>query len=315
MKTVKKVVFYIALAGIAWLAAQLFVRPGMDSYRATLAQPAEENVPLKVTWFGVATVLIDDGNHRLLIDPFFTRSSAFITLLNLPVEPKPRLAKAWLEKAGVSSVDAVLVSHSHYDHILDIGELGDTAVYGSETSKNISLGHGVATDLITTIQTDTPYSIGPYTVTFIATPHAGATGGRPQGELTEPLATPSRPWNYKLGGTYSIHIAHPKGNLLHVGSAGITPGALKKFEASTVLLGSALRPPLKDYLDATVYAVGATTIIPIHWDDFFQPLSTTPRPLAFGAKLDELYNELAHNHPQLKVISAPIGQPINPFVQ
>lgn len=307
----KKVFAYLLLACLAWVVAKTFVRPGIADYKATLATsaPAQSN-DLKITWFGVATVLIDDGEHRLLIDPFFSRSDAFNTLLNLPIKPREGLATQWLKKAGVDSVDAALVSHSHYDHILDIGQLGNAAIYGSETTLNIALGHGVEPSNIRVINPNQRYNIGPYIVTFIETPHAGATGGRPLGELTTPLAIPARPWNYKLGATYSLHIEHPKASLLHVGSAGITPESLQGLTADTVLLGLALRPELNYYLQETAYAVGAKNVVPIHWDDFFRPLNASLRPLPFGANLDDFFENMRDHHPQLNVISAPIGQPI-----
>ncbi len=48
-------------------------------------------------------------------------------------------------------------------------------------------------------------------------------------------------------------------------------------------LGHRPRKYLTEYWDQTVRAVGAKTVIGIHWDDFFRPLSQPLRALPFAA--------------------------------
>jgi len=47
---------------------------GMTAYRAHLLAPvaSPRAGALTATWLGVTGVLLDDGEHALLIDPFFT---------------------------------------------------------------------------------------------------------------------------------------------------------------------------------------------------------------------------------------------------
>jgi L-ascorbate metabolism protein UlaG (beta-lactamase superfamily) len=61
--------------------------------------------PLRLTWLGHSTVLIDLAGHRLLTDPLLLRHNG--PLRRRPARPHPAL---WAE------VDAVLLSHLHHDH-------------------------------------------------------------------------------------------------------------------------------------------------------------------------------------------------------
>lgn len=64
-----------------------------------------ETGPVRVTWVGHATVLIEAGDVRLLTDPLVTKRVAHLRRRR-PLPP-----------AEVVDVDAVLVSHAHLDHL------------------------------------------------------------------------------------------------------------------------------------------------------------------------------------------------------
>ena len=65
---------------------------------------------MKITWYGTATIGIDDGKTRLLFDPFVRMNKHIETT---PVE-------------GFVGFDAVLVTHGHFDHMLSLDTLRKT---------------------------------------------------------------------------------------------------------------------------------------------------------------------------------------------
>ncbi len=64
--------------------------------------------PMRVTWVGHASTVLDAGEHRLLLDPVWSeRLVGFV----------PRMQPPGLAWDAVGTVDAVLVSHDHGDHM------------------------------------------------------------------------------------------------------------------------------------------------------------------------------------------------------
>lgn len=67
---------------------------------------------LRVTWFGHSTVLVEIDGQRVLVDPVFgNRASPFSW-----VGPR-RWFSPPIALADLPTIDAVLISHDHYDHL------------------------------------------------------------------------------------------------------------------------------------------------------------------------------------------------------
>ncbi|HCA52955.1 MAG TPA: hypothetical protein DEP24_08760, partial [Mycobacterium sp.] len=68
--------------------------------------------PLAVTWLGHATALVEIDGHRLLTDPVWSqRCSPSRALGPQRLHPPP------LSIESLPALDAVLISHDHYDHL------------------------------------------------------------------------------------------------------------------------------------------------------------------------------------------------------
>lgn len=75
-------------------------------------QPRSAAGPLAVTWLGHATALIDIDGHRLLTDPVWSdRVSPSRTVGPQRLHPPP------LPIEALPALDAVVISHDHYDHL------------------------------------------------------------------------------------------------------------------------------------------------------------------------------------------------------
>lgn len=316
MKWLRRIGLVLLLLLAAAVAVIQLWRPGLDDYAAK-RYPDSAIAPgaLTATWFGVTAVLLRDGRHAVLVDPFFSRPPGMLNaLLNRPISPDVERIRAGLKRAGVEQLDAVLVSHSHYDHAMDAGvvaQLTGAGLLGSESTLNVGRGAGLPESQLQRVEPGSRYRFGDFGIRFIASQHAGATGGRPTGVISAPLVPPARYLDYRLGAVYSILVEHPQGRVLLHGSAGFRPGMLQGESADLVFLGVAAIDDLDGYLRETVGAVGARRVIPTHWDDFWQPLDQALRPLPLS-RLDRILAGLAA-HPELKVQTLDVGRTVALF--
>jgi len=262
-------------------------------------------MPLTAAFFGATTLLIDDGETRLLTDGFFTRPGLLRVLLGR-IAPRPALIASNLARAGITRLDAVLVGHSHYDHAMDAPEvcrLSRARLYGSSSTANIARGWRLPEEQICPIQPGKALPVGRFKVTFYPSRHAVPL--HYPGAIHTPLIPPARASAYREGGTFAILIEHPLGSLLVHESAAYLPGELSGVRADTAFISIASlsqRPEEREaYFREVVLAVGAKLVCPIHHDDFFQALRPHPR-LVPGARgvLDWLARRVARQ-PGLKI--------------
>lgn len=285
---------------------------------APQARAAEAAPPpggrLRLSWWGVSAVLVEDGRNAIFIDPFFSRPEGLLPLLsNRPIAPNRARVQAGLAAAGVDTLDLVLVSHAHYDHSMDAGlvaQLSGATLAGDRSTLNVGRGAGLPAAQLRLIEPGDVLQVGDFRLTFVASAHAGATGGRPLGSIDSPLQPPARYSAYKRGQVWSVLIEHPEGRLLHHGSAGYVPGALAPYRADVALLGAALVEDWPRYLAQTAQAVGAHTVLPLHWDDFLRPLDEPLRPMPLAVDLAAMYAHFRSSPAAPALHTLPLGRKV-----
>lgn len=241
--------------------------------------------PVTVTWFGVSTLLFDDGETQILIDGFISRPTIFDVLLRRPVDSDYATINWFLNEYQVRRLAAIIPAHSHWDHAMDIGAIANrssASILGSHSTGNIARGAGVPEDQIIAVNDGDEYSFGDFTVRLIESNHApiGWRGEPPfPGSNDEPLEIPAPVSAWREGGSYSIIVSHPSGTTLVQGSGGIKESALDDVEVDVVLLGVAMiqglgRDYVERYWQSTVTSTGAKTVIPVHFEDTTRPFGT-----------------------------------------
>lgn len=248
----------------------------------TAGEPADG---VTVTWFGVATLLFDDGDTQILVDGFVSRPSAFAVLTGRPVANDVARINWFLNEYELRRLAAIVPVHSHFDHAMDIGAIANrtgAAVVGSGSSAAIARGAGVPEEQIVVAANDSSYTFGRFSVRLLRTPHAavGWRGSVPlPGTIEDPLALPAPVTAFREGGSYALLISHPTGKALVLGSAGFSAELFDTLRVDTVFLGVGLleslgRDYMRQYWQATVTATGARTVVPIHFEDYTQPFGT-----------------------------------------
>lgn len=292
-RAVITVVVVIAI-GAAAVALALNIRPDLDAIDwqpPTVPEPRPDAVT--ATWFGVATVLFDDGDTQILIDGFFSRPSLADLVFDMPVKSDAAHINFVMDKYRLRRLAAIIPVHSHFDHAMDIGAIANrssASILGSETTANIARGAGVPEDQIVIAESNVDYSFGDFTVRLIDSVHApiGWGGAIPfAGTVDAPLELPAPVSAWREGGSYTIVVSHNQGTTIVNGSGGFRPGVLDEVRADVVMLGvwglsNLGRDYTESYWQSLVTATGATQVFPIHFGDYSRPfgqIEASPRVL------------------------------------
>jgi L-ascorbate metabolism protein UlaG (beta-lactamase superfamily) len=237
-----------------------------------------------VRYTGTATLVFSDGETTWMTDGWFSRPKPLQVLFG-KIEPDLDAITRGLDRNEVDELAAVFPLHSHYDHAMDAPEVvkrTGAVLLGSESTANIGRGWGLAEEQIRVVVDREPIALGKFTVTPIESRHfqfpdpemAARALGDP--EIDAPLTPPVAAFDYRVGKAYALHVAHPKGTWLILGSAGFVEGALEGYDANVVFLGVGALGSQTDayresYWKETIERTNPTRVILIHWDSLTGP--------------------------------------------
>ena len=214
---------------------------------------------LRFRWLGVAGLELRFDQFTLAVDPFFTRPS----LLGLikPVIPDAALL---IEKLPVC--DAVLVTHSHWDHLMDVPSVlqhTGAAAYGSPNACTLLKLHGIPGSQVMEVCPGDRMTIGPIEVEVVPGQHSSIPFGWVfNGKLRSGIKPPLRMQDYRMDFCLG-YLIHGCGTRVLVCAA--------RPQATDVLFIVA-QESRQYYLDM-ISRARPHTIVPIHWDNFIRPLS------------------------------------------
>jgi L-ascorbate metabolism protein UlaG (beta-lactamase superfamily) len=267
-----------------------------------------------VTWMGTAGLYVTDGDTGFFIDPFVSRYGLIKVLSGFSLPPKTHIIQDWLNRIGCHHADAVIVSHSHYDHALDapfFAQKTGAILMGSDSTAWIGRGAGLPENQIKVVGPDDRVRLGKFEIIFIKSKHSKAVFGRVPwpGDITEPLIPPAAASEYHLGRIFSLLVTHPQGSFVHLGSAGFIEGMFEGVKAHTLFLSIAGRGDTRELLRSTALALKANQIIPIHFDNFFSPLNEK-MSILWGVKVSEFYKTAYLVAPDIAIQTAPLGRQV-----
>lgn len=228
------------------------------------------NATVEFRWLGVAGIELRANGQTLLIDPFLTRFPLWRMGFGRVRPDRKRIAEQ------IPHCDFVLVTHAHWDHLMDVPEVvrntGATAL-GSPHTCRLLVASGVEAGQIQEIGVGNELTLGNFQVEVLPAEHITILGLPVlSGPLPTHLQPPLRTRDYRMDHCFSFLIRVAGQRLLNWCSAYPGPAAL-----ADVLFARPYRT--RPFFEALLRDVQPRLVIPTHWDDFFRPLSKSVRPM------------------------------------
>lgn len=279
-------------------------------------------------YLGTAGWEITNGTTTILIDPYLSR-------INGPPPPgggsghpiagDTRRAYTWTDIAtpDIAAIDAhiqqanfVLVTHTHYDHILDVPHIAlktRATVIGTESTENVMRAYGVPEEQLITVRGGEDYQFQGFSLRVIPSIHSPLDHKHYFSSATAPTgmkAPLTLEQIHPEGGTLAYLIRFPEQQILAFGGNNYIEREIMGLEPSVVLMGAgASRKDIYDYAGRLMRDLHyPAVVLPTHWDNFLVPFEASQQPALHA--LQSFVEEIAVASPKTKVIVPKYFQPI-----
>lgn len=236
---------------------------------------------IRVTYLGVNGFQFETDGHALLVDPYFTRVGLWAGALNERIRSNPDRVSEGLQHV-CPHVDAVLVTHAHFDHLLDVPEImrrTQARLLAGPTAVHLVESVGISPDKCESVKPGNIWRIGPFVIRILAAQHDRLFGKVPFPGKSTSASKPIKASDWVVGEPLAF-VIETAGKRIYIDSGGI-PGAPPDVRIRPVdlaILGVAL-PDSRDRLAEAVRQLKPRYILPSHQDDMFAPAN---RGFVFG---------------------------------
>ncbi len=246
---------------------------GLNSYADLIARDSGTTPRdgVRVTYLGTNGYQFEFDGHALLVDPYFSRVDLLSIALGAHIQPDmPRVAEGMRHVAP--KIDAILVTHGHFDHLLDVPTVMSRTharLIASASAANLAKRAGApSADAVTAGDVR---RISLWKIRVLAATHDRLFGKVPFDQPeTHSSGPPQRPADWICGQPLAFLI-EVGGQRIYVDSGG-TPALLPPHERiHLAILGMALSDS-RARLPAALERLQPRYILPSHQDNFFRPL-------------------------------------------
>lgn len=284
--------------------------------------------PVELRYFGTAGWQISDNKTTILVDPYISR-------INGPAPPgggsghvvagDTRRSYGWNDlatpdesaiDAHIKKADLVLITHTHYDHVLDVPHIAlktGATVIGTESTANVMRAYALPEEQIITVRGGEDYQFPGFSLKIIPSLHSPldhkhyfSSAAAPSG-MKAPLTLEQI---HPEGGTLAYLVRLDGHQILAFGGNNYIERELSGLEPDVVLVGAgASRKEIYDYSGRLMRALhNPALVLPTHWDNFLAPYEASQQP-ALDA-LQSFVQEIQAASPATRVIVPKYFEPI-----
>lgn len=218
-------------------------------------------------WLGVAGIELQFNQTTLIFDPFFSRPPLSKIFFG-KIEPNPSAIEG-----KISNCDHIFITHAHYDHLMDVPIIAKKTaaqVYGSLNTCGLLERVGVHSNQIHPLSVGSKIQLDSIEIEIYPAQHLPVPGFKP-GKLPSGLTFPQRMIDYRMDEHFSF--------LMETGNIRILNWSSSQADnvpTANILFLNCISS-LK-FLKQIIKQADPKLVIPIHWDDFFQPITKPIQP-------------------------------------
>lgn len=235
----------------------------------TIEEPSVQQPPATLTYLGVAGWSLQSGAHTMLFDPYVTRT-AVDKELDTVVVPDGLAIERYIP----ARADVIVVSHSHFDHALDVPEIAlrtGAVVFGTRSTAELARASHVPEQQIVAAIGGEELVFGAFRVRAIKALHSLID--MPNLAIAPGPQLPMRARDYHEGGTLQYFVRFGEHTLFFLGTANFIEDQLTGAKADIAIVATGRREQVPDYTCRLLRALGLPKLVLAnHFDAWQEPL-------------------------------------------
>jgi L-ascorbate metabolism protein UlaG (beta-lactamase superfamily) len=174
---------------------------GLDSYRQLVVadSPGRARDGVRVTYLGTNGYQFEFEGHALLVDPYFSRVDLLSVALGSHIQPNVSRINDGLRDLS-EKTDAILVTHGHFDHLLDVpAVMAKTKTHLIASTSSVDLAKPAGASSGDAVKPGDVRQIAPWKIRVLPATHDRLFGKVPYDQQSSHTGSPQRAADWICG--------------------------------------------------------------------------------------------------------------------